>query len=404
MSETAKKSNFGTSALILGVVLLVIGGGLTAMGMGGGLKGLSGPYIFGAMFWACLTFGCLGLNLLFQATRARWGTPLVRIFEAGGGLLHLVLTFITLFVIGFMVFKDHIYGAWLHMPATDQILQNKKFYLNETAFMIRSVIYFVILGGIAYAFRKWTLKEVETGSKKWSDLRNNASGISMVAYFVVLTFLTTDYVMSIDPHWYSTIWGVLFAVGGGLSAMSLAVAIVLTQQNKEPYVGKIDNLMKNDFGNLTLMLTMLWGYFSFSQLLIIWYGNLPEFIPFYLTRLTGNFSALGGMLFFLQFLLPFLALLSPSFKRGKGSMLMIMGIVFVMRIADMYWIIMPFFKEMVTPALTDFGPLLAIGGVWLLGFSWVLKQAPLYVVAHPSEAAQEHSNGLQDLKEATENV
>lgn len=403
MSDTAKKSNFGASALMIGAILLVAGGALTAMGMGGGLEGLAGPYMFGAMFWACVTFGCIGLNLLFQATRARWGTPIVRIFEAGGSVLHIGLTFVTLFVIGFMVFKDNIYGAWLQMPASDQILQNKKFYLNETAFIIRSVLYFAALGAIVYFFRTWTLKEVATGDKKWSDLRNNASGISMVAFFVILTFLTVDYVMSIDPHWYSTIWGVWFAVGGGLSAMSLAVGIVISQQNKEPYLGKIDNLMKNDFGNLLLMLTMLWGYFSFSQLLIIWSGNLPEFIPFYLKRLMGNFSALGTGLFLLQFLFPFLALLSPSFKRGKVSMLLIVGIIFLMRIADMYWIIMPYFKATVTPALGEFGPLLAIGGIWLIGFSFILKQAPLTVLAHPSEH-HDHSHGISELKEATDNV
>lgn len=399
MNDNAKPNTIPATATTAGVVMAVVGIGLTALGMGSGMQGLAAPWIYGALFWACVSFGCIGLNLLFQATRGRWGTPLVRIFEAGGGVLHLALSFVTLFVVGFMVFGQNIYGGWLQMPASDQILQNKAWYLNQPFFIVRSVIYFGALAALAHFFKTWTNKEEQTGDIAYHKKRANLSGIGLVIFFVIMTFLTTDYAMSIDPHWYSTIWGVWFCVGAALAAMSLGVFLVITNQEKEPYAGKIDNLMKNDFGNLLLMLTMLWGYFSFSQLLIIWSGNLPEFTTFYLARLRGGFSTLGSVLFFGQFLLPFMTLLSPSAKRSKTILLGVVALIFILRVFDLYWIIFPFFRTTFSPQPGDFGPLLLIGGVWMGLFGLNARQSSLYVPAHPY---QEHTTTM-NLTEAEAN-
>lgn len=402
MSEVnAPTTKMPSSAIAVGAVLAVVGIGLTAMGLGGGgVAGLAGPWLYGAMFWSMLTFGCFGLTLLFNATRGRWGTPLLRIFEAGGGPISIGFAAVLLLGITWFVFKEPIYGAWIHMPATDQILQNKKFYLNEVAFPIRSVLILGIWGAVAFFFKKWTRQEELTGEKKFSDWRNNLSGVGLCLFFALMTFLSTDYVMSIDPYWYSTMWGVLFSAGAGLGAMGLGVAIVMSQSDKEPYAGKIDNLMRNDWGNLLLMLTMLWGYFSFSQLLIIWSGNLKELIPFYLSRLIGHYSGLGNALFFGQFLLPFLLLLMPSLKRSKAMLGFVAGMIFLFRIADMYWFVMPYFRDTLSPMITDFGPLCLIGGAWLILFGTNLKKSPMYIAAHPYQEFE----GTMELKEATENV
>ena len=401
MSESnAPATKMPNSFQAFGVVLLVLGVVLTGMGLSGGMEALAGPVLYGVIFWSMITFGFLGLNLLFQVTRARWGTPILRIFEAGGGPVHIALAAGLLYIVVWWFFKEPIYGGWINMPESDQILQNKKFYLNELAFNVRSVLYFVGLFGIAYACKTWTRKEESTKEKRWFDLRNTYMGLMMVAFFVILTFLTTDYVMSIDGHWFSTIWGIWFVIGGALGAMALAVGIAVNQGDKSPYDGNIDSLMRNDFGNLLLMLTMLWGYFSFSQLLIIWSGNLKEFIPFYLARLRGNFSALGTSLFIGQFLVPFLMLLSPSAKRSKAILGFLCGMIFLFRAADMYWIVFPYFRTTVTPQLGDFGPLLAVGGIWMFLFAMNLKSAPLMTTAHPYRDA----NPVDELQEATQGV
>ncbi len=401
MSEgQAPMTKIHSSFMATGGIFAVLGLVLSGLAVGsGGIEGLAAPWLYGAVFWSCLTFGCIGLMLLFHLTRGRWGTPMLRIFESGGGVMHVGLVAVVLFGISWFLFKDPIYGAWVHMPADDQILQNKKFYLNEPAFMVRSVLYILVLGAIAHFFRQWTLEEEKTGDKKWSDLRNNVSGIAFLSYFVLLTFLTTDYVMSIDPHWYSTIWGIWFAIGGGLAAMALAVGIVVTQMDKAPYAGKIDVMMRNDFGNLLFMMTMLWGYLSFSQLLIIWSGNLKEFIPFYLARLRGAYSNLGYGLFVGQFLVPFLCLLSPSLKKSKAMLGFVAGMILIFRMVDMYWIIFPYFRSSLQPAITDFGPFLLIGGVWLALFGFNLRTAPLLTAAHPY---QDHQP--LEMKEAMDNV
>ena len=394
----AKTTKFPGTFMALGGLMAVVGAILSAMIFTNKVD-LAGPWMYGAIFWSVLTFGCLGLTMLFHLTRGRWGTPTLRIFESGGGWTHIALSAVVLLGVGFFYLGNEVYGGWLNGPGNDPILQNKEFYLNRTDFLIRSVCFFLYLGGIAFIFRTWTRNEETSGDKKWGEKRNFWGGLAMVGFFGVLTFLTTDYVMSIDPHWYSTIWGVWFAVGGALGAMALAVMIVVSQMDKAPYAGKIDKLMRNDFGNLLLMLTMLWGYFSFSQLLIIWSGNLPEFTTFYLSRLRGGFSGLGKFLFIGQFLFPFLMLLSPSLKRNKTLLMSLGAFILFMRAVDMFWIVMPYFRTVATFSFTDIGPFLLIGGIWLAVFGLNLKSAPLTTTAHPHEHKE-----TMELKEAMDNV
>ncbi len=398
MSEVveAKQTKIPMSFMTIGGAMLVAGGALAAMGLASGfdVKTLASSFMFGATFWIMLTIGCLGLMLLFHITRGRWGTPLLRVFEAGASPINLIFCFV-LVMVAATVFKMPLYGTWIEPAEGDMLVLNKAAYLNYNFFMVRQVIYFVIFIGLSFLLSSWTVKEEKSGDKVWSDRRNNLAAPGMVLFFLIFTFFITDFLMSVDPHWYSTVWGFLFAIGGALSAMAFATMIVVSQRNKAPYAGKIDKLMTNDWGNLLLMLTMLWAYLSFSQLLIIWSGNLKEFIPYYLKRLVGNFSYIGMALVIGQFLGPFLLLLSPRLKRTSALLIPTAMLILMMRIVDMYWLVMPYFRETVSFAPADFGMLLLFGGVWMLIFSVGLRRAPLFVVAHPYQA-----NGSAELEEA----
>lgn len=386
MNHDAPMTKINTTFATLGGVCLVAGGGALAAGLSGGfdLKTLGPSFLYGLMFWLLLTVGCFGLMLLFHTTRGRWGTPILRVFEAGSNPIMMIFMF-ALVMIAATIFKDPLYGKWINASPMDLIVQRKAAYLNYNFFLVRQVIYFVVLALIGHLLITWTKREEATGDKTWSDKRNNLAAPGLVIFFLIFTFMITDVLMSVDPHWYSTVWGVLFAVGGALGAMALATIIAVSQRNKAPYAGKIDNLMTKDFGNFLLMLTMLWAYLSFSQLLIIWSGNLKEFIPYYLARIRGGWSTIGGVLIVTQFLLPFLLLLSPRLKRTPSLLITICIVILASRVLDMHWLVSPYFNINFAPTLSDVGFLLAIGGLWMLIFSAGLKSSKLVVESHPYE-------------------
>lgn len=391
-----KETRIDSTLTSLGAVLAAVGGAALAGGVAtGGTDKLGAAILYGAIFWVCLTLGCVGLMLLFHVTRGRWGTPILRIFEAGGSPAMLFFSFLLMLVCA-TVFRDDLYGGWLNAPLADLIVQRKTHYLNYPFFMARLVFYFAILGLFSYFLISWTRREELTGEKVWSDRRNNLAAPGIVVFVLVVNFFMTDAVMSIDPHWFSTVWGFLFTVGCALSAMAFAVMIVVSQKDKLPFAGRVDDLMMKDFGNMLLMLTMLWAYLSFSQQLIIWSGNLKEFIPFYLARLRGGFAYMGGALVVAQFLIPFLLLLSPRVKRTPILLSAVAAVIFSMRFVDFHWLVAPYFHVQLAPTLTDLGSLVAIGGVWLLLFGLGLRKAPLVTTAHPYQAFE----GGGDLKEA----
>lgn len=399
MSEMidAKPNKIGAQYGMVGGALLIGGGALTAMGLSGGfdVDAFAPSFMLGAMFWIMMSMGCMGLMLLFHVTRGRWGTPLLRVFESGASPINLAFCF-ALVMVAWFVFKIPLYGMWINVEPTDMIILNKQAYLNETAWVIRQPIYFAILIALSWRLMSWTRLEEKTGDKKYNDYRNNLAAPGILIFILVMTFFITDFLMSIDAHWFSTVWGFLFTVGSALSAMSLAVAVVVANKDKAPFAGKVDNLMTKDFGNLLLMLTMLWAYLSFSQMLIIWSGNLKEFIPYYLKRIVGGYSTLGTVLVIMQFFGPFLLLLSPKLKRTSRLLVPTALLIFGVRFVEMFWLVMPYFRKTMSANPADFGMLCLIGGIWFLISSFGMRGAGLVVDAHPYQHAE--------LKEASAHV
>lgn len=381
---TARQTRLGAGVSGLGLVMAIAGVIALVIGLGtGGADTMGRSILYGAMPWANLSFGCFGMMLLFHVTRGRWGNPVLRIFEAGSSPVMMAIWFVTFMAVAYL-FGGDVYSQWWNGPI-DENVARKSHFLNPVTFTVMMVIYFGAMAGIGQLLKGWTRKEEETGDKAFSDKRNNLAAPGIVLFVLIMTFLMTHVVMSIDAHWFSTIFGVWFVVGGALAAVALATFMAVTQKDKAPFYGKIDELMKRDFGNLMLMFTMIWAYFSFSQFLIIWSGNLPEFIPFYLKRLIGNFSTVGAMLTIGGFLIPFLLLLSPRLKRTPWMLAFTAMWILVLRFIDMHWIISPYFRDYAVPPMADVGALLLFGGVWFLvfGASVVSNTKRLVTTAHP---------------------
>lgn len=398
MSEAteAKTTALPGRLTMTGIILAVAGAIVLFAGLAtldGGASNLGPTLLYGAMPWALLTFGCYGLKLLFHITRGRWGTPIVSVFESGSNAIMLTLWLVVFLVIAW-AFGGEVYSMWWNGPI-DDIVGRKSHFLNRNAFTGLMVVYFGLLMGVGYMLNNFHKKELATGEKSWSDKRNNLAAPGMVMFFIVMTFMLTHVLMSVDAHWYSTIWGVWLVTGGALGALALSVILIVSNRDKAPFKGHVDDLMKRDFGNLMLTLTMLWGYFSFSQMLIIWSGNLKEFIPFYLDRLQGGFSWVGGALIIGAFLIPFLLMLSPGVKRNPISLIVAACFIFLMRFVDVHWIVGPFFRDGAMPVVADLGGLLLFGGIWFLifGFNMAGNKKALYTPSHPYQ-----------MKEVAENV
>jgi hypothetical protein len=204
------------------------------------------------------------------------------------------------------------------------------------------------------------------------------SGGGLVLYGLTVTFASVDWVMSLEPRWYSTIYGLLFMVGQALVALAFAIMMLIWLSDREPLSEVVRPSYFQDLGSFLLTFVMLWAYLEFSQFLIIWGGNLTEEIPWYLRRMQGTWGHIGLLLVLLNFALPFFLLLFRDVKRRKGSLLLVTALVLVMRLVDMYWMVLPAFGGG-NVHLTWMNILLpcGLGGIWLAYFGWQLQQMPI---------------------------
>src|SRR5690606_25040978 len=225
--------------------------------------------------------------------------------------------------------------------AADPILQAKAPYLNVPFFLVRAVLYFVIWSALAWTLSACSLRHDRDGDPGLARKMQRLSGGGLVVYAITVLFMSVDWMMSIDPHWFSTIYGVLFMGGQGLSAMAFAIAVLVLLARTEPMSRVVGAAHLHDLGKLLLAFVMLWAYFNFSQFLIIWSGNLPEEIPWYLARLRGGWEWVSLLLVVGHFALPFLLLLNRDLKRTGRTVATIAVLIIVMRLVDVLWLLGP---------------------------------------------------------------
>lgn len=340
-------------------------------------------YMYGYIFWLLLTTGALGLSLLHNSIKSSWTLAVLRIFEAGSSWqMWAVLAF---FFIPVATNMKHVY-EWADPAHLDYILKKKQPYLNVPFFFARMAVYFVFFAWISTFLRKSTNRHDKNQDPNEFQLRTNVATPMMVVFFIFVTFMMTDVGMSLTPHWYSTIYGVWTLIGGAQAALSLGVLLVCTNALKKGYEHIMSPALTKDLGNMMFVLTMLWGYTSVSQLIILWNGNLPETTTFYAHR--GVDAALGwnaiGMSTIIGcFIVPFVTLLSPRVKRYPERLARIAGWIFFFRIVDVYWIIAAAVPHRKSPAALgaslgyDLVGLVVLGLVWFAVMLRTVEQAPL---------------------------
>ncbi len=356
-------------------------------------------WLLGFVFWAGITIGSIGIIMLQYLTGGAWGVVIRRIVEAASRTLPLVIVlFIPLAFIQY-------YHYWTTWPATDYAIAHRGWFMTQESWILRSVIYFALLYVIVHLLNKWgaaqDASKDHTEAAKWLGTATAFSGPTMVFYTLIVTFAVVDWVMMLDAHWFSTIWGLLFVAGWALSCFSFCVVMLMYMSDKAPMNAILGKRHFHDLGKLMLALTMVWAYFNFSQFLIIWSGNIPEETGWYLVRMKGGWMAVGTLLVLFHFAFPFLILLQQDFKRQYKRLAYLAVFIMLMRIVDMFYLIAPnpridktIEKGAFIVSWMDFVAPIAIGGLWLWYFIGQYMKRPVVPVMDPFlENAIKHGKG-----------
>jgi hypothetical protein len=271
--------------------------------------------------------------------------------------------------------------------AADAVVRSKRVYLNVPFFVLRAAVCFAVWLTLAFVLRRWSRAQDRTGDPRYADLMRKLSGGGIVLLGFTVTFASFDWVMSLDPKWFSTIFGLLFLGGQGLGAMAFAIAVAYLLSPRAEYARALKPTILNDLGNLMLAFVMIWAYLAFSQLLIIWAGNLPDEIPWYLRRISGGWNVIAIGLAVFYFAVPFLVLLSRGNKRRHRRLAAIAAGILVVRAVDLFFLVAPEFSpERITAHWLDLATLAAVGGVWLTMFVRQLGTQPLLAPNDPELA------------------
>jgi len=361
-----------------GRALLLGGIGLVACAAGWWLNPLRfyQAYLTAWLFWSGLAVGSLALLMLQHLTGGAWGLMIRRPLEACLRTLPLLALFFVPLLFGL---ADLYPWARPEEVAASDMLRHKAPYLNISFFVVRTALYLAIWTGLGWFLNRCSARQDAEGNDAGIMARFRvASGPGLVLLALTMTFASVDWIMSLEPHWYSTMFGALVLVGHVVGGLAFSIALVVALADVQPLASILQPRHFHDLGKLLLALVMVWAYFAFSQFLIIWAGNLPEEIPWYLSRLNGGWQWAALALLLFHFVVPFLMLLSRKLKRDPRRLGRVALLVLVMHLVDVYWLVNPAHgRSLADFHWLDVATLLGLGGIWLAVFVTQLRSRPL---------------------------
>jgi hypothetical protein len=325
-------------------------------------------YLVAYMFWIGISLGSLVLLMVQYLSGGAWGLVARRIFEASARTLPLMA--ILFLPIAFNLETLYVWAR--PEAATDALIQTKVAYLNKNFFFFRAALYFVIWIGMTTILTRLSRAQ-DAGPAPLppgpQDRRLRVlSGPGLVLAILSITFMSVDWLMSLDPHFTSTIFGILTLGGQGLTTLAFTILVLQGLSRSKPMSQVVNTERFHDFGKLMLAFVMLWAYFNISQLLIIWSANLPEEIPWYIERLRGPWAPWAVLVLIGHFVTPFLLLLSRNIKRHSQVLSRVALLVMLMRVVDLIWTVGPVFRHHSTFHWLDFTIVVAFAAPWLFVF------------------------------------
>jgi hypothetical protein len=329
-------------------------------------------YLQSYMLWLGVTLGCMMIWMVHNMTGGLWGPkPVRKILESSFQLVPLMAILFIPILAGM-----HVLYSWTAGPTDPQLLA-KKAYLNVPFFVVRVVIYFVLWMFFAFIFRRW--RGVHPSEMALPELRRlqKWSAFGIITYVITISFAGMDWMMSIEPHWFSSAFGSIILIGQVMASFCFLVVIWRVFE-KKGILGALDVKVMHDFGNFLLMSTMFWAYMSFAQYLIMWSGQLPEEMFWYRARAVNGWQCLGWGLVIFGFVIPFICLLMRKIKKTHRYLTLLALYLVAFRLVDLYWY--------GTPVATSEGPKIhwmnfafpfALGAIWLTGFFGIYGGAGL---------------------------
>lgn len=367
-------------ARAIALALGVAGAVLSAIGAFYNRAQFLESYLFAFVYWMGLALGCFGLVMLHHLAGGRWGHVTRRFFEAGLSTLPIMA-----FAFLPLLFSLQTLYGWARPAevAQDLVLQHRHAYLNIPFFLARMAGCFVLWICLARALNRGSRQQDATCDPAPALRLRILSGPGLVVYVLSVTFALIDLVLSLEPDWYSTIFPILLIIGQTLAALALGILMLALLARREPFVGTVTATHFHHLGNLLLAFVMLWAYLSFSQFLIIWSGNLPDEISWYLHRDTRGWKAVALSLGLFHFAVPFALLLSRSLKHRIRFLGALAALILLAHAVDVYWMIMPTFHRELHVHWLDLAAPLALGGFWVAWFLTCLQAYPLIPLNDP---------------------
>ncbi|MHB8216446.1 MAG: hypothetical protein ACYDDS_10230 [Candidatus Sulfotelmatobacter sp.] len=336
-------------------------------------------YLLGFMCWLGVALGSMAILMIRHLTGGGWGTVIRRILGAAMRTVPLLALLFLPIIFGIR----HLY-IWAQPLSNIQdkhlrehLEQITQTYLTVNGFIIRAIFYFAVWNVLSFLLSKWSKETDRPNAPDNSGRFKAVSGPGLILYAFTISFAAIDWIMSLDPSWISTIFGLIILIGEVLSAMCFAVVVERILFNYKPMSEMLKPDFVHDHGKWMLTFTMVWAYFNFSQWLIIWAGNLPSEITFYIRRIDGGWGSIGLFLALFGFAGPFAMLLSRPFKRNIRKLVWVAVWLILMRYLDLFWIIEPNFSKTLNVTIADIVVPIAIGGIWLWYFSRNLASLPL---------------------------
>src|SRR5580658_4623412 len=343
-------------------------------------------YLLGFMCWLGVALGSMAILMIRHLTGGGWGTVIRRILGAAMRTLPLLAVLFIPVILG--VHRLYIWAQPLSniedKHLREHLEQITQTYLTVNGFIIRAVFYFVIWNVLSFLLSKWSKETDKPGAPDNRGRFKAVAGPGLILYGFTISFAAIDWVMSLDPSWISTIFGLVILIGEVLSAMCFAVVVERILFSYKPMSEMLSPDFVHDHGKWMLAFTMVWAYFNFSQWLIIWAGNLPAEITFYIRRINGGWGYVGLFVVIFHFAVPFAMLLSRPFKRNIRKLVWLAAWMLLMRYIDLFWIIEPNFSKTFNITLADVVLPIAIGGLWLAYFFRNLGALPLLPAYDPT--------------------
>jgi len=363
--------------------------GLAALALGG-LSALRGAdaradffraYLTNFVFFLSLALGALVFVLLAHLMRAGWSVALRRIAEVVAWTLVPLAPLALVVLVGM-----HDLYEWTHAEAVaqDALLQHKQAWLNPTFFVVRLVVYLATWAGMAALLLRRSVTQDATGEPTLTSRSEGFAGPATIVFAFTVTFASFDLVMSLDPHWYSTIFGVYFFAGAFLGFTALLVVLLAALGRQSEFGRLVGTEHRHDLGKLLFAFVVFWAYIGFSQYMLIWYSNLPEETVWYAARQTGPWAAVSGLLLYGHFLAPFLVLMSRHPKRRRKVLLGAAAWLLAMHWLDLFWLVMPSARSAgPLVRLVDLACFVGLGGLFLAALAWRLRRVNLIPVRDP---------------------